>query len=145
MMCMWNTNLLESVGENFELILWWKSSQQTNNSSFGEYTKNNGTLNRQETKNKRRVLTENLHDIGARIEHTPRKSLKRLAQETGVSMSSARTATQLLKSSMKFGVCCVVNCNKNYYTCVFNDTVNCEKYLRVERTSFSTPPLICEL
>jgi hypothetical protein len=34
---------------------------------------------------------------GARLVHTPRKSLKRLAQETGVSKSSARTATQLLK------------------------------------------------
>jgi hypothetical protein len=33
----------------------------------------------------------------ARLEHTPRKSVKRLAQETGVSKSSARTATQLLK------------------------------------------------
>jgi hypothetical protein len=34
---------------------------------------------------------------GARFQHTPRKSLTRLAQETGVSKSSARTATQLLK------------------------------------------------
>jgi hypothetical protein len=31
--------------------------------------------------------------IGARLEHTPRKSMKCLAQETGVSKSSARTAT----------------------------------------------------
>jgi hypothetical protein len=47
---------------------------------------------------KHQVLTEEkLHDIGARLEHTPRKSLKRLAQETGVSMSSARRATQWLK------------------------------------------------
>jgi hypothetical protein len=45
-----------------------------------------------------RVLTEKLDDIGARLEHrTPRIALKRLAQETGVSKSSARTATQLLK------------------------------------------------
>jgi hypothetical protein len=44
------------------------------------------------------VLTdENLDYIGARLEHTPRKSLKLLAQETGVSKSSAREATQLLK------------------------------------------------
>jgi hypothetical protein len=34
---------------------------------------------------------------GARLEHTPRKSLKRLAQETGVSESSVRMGTQLLK------------------------------------------------
>jgi transposase len=51
-------------------------------------------------KHKRRVLTEEkLDDMGARLEHTPKKSLKRLAQETGVSKSSARTATQLLKPS----------------------------------------------
>jgi hypothetical protein len=57
----------------------------------------NGTLNRQE-KNKRRVFTEEKSDdIGARLEHTPRKSLKRLAQESGVSTSSASRATQLLK------------------------------------------------
>jgi hypothetical protein len=44
------------------------------------------------------VLTEEkLDDIGNKLEHTPRKSLKRLAQETWVSKSSARGATQLLK------------------------------------------------
>jgi hypothetical protein len=49
-------------------------------------------------KHKRQVLTEEkLDGIGARLEHTPRKSLKCLAQETGMSTSSARTATQLLK------------------------------------------------
>jgi hypothetical protein len=41
-------------------------------------------------KRKHRVLTEHLHDIGTRLEHTPGKSLKHLAQETGVSKSSAR-------------------------------------------------------
>jgi transposase len=47
---------------------------------------------------KRRLLTEEkLDDIGARFEHTPRKSLKRLAQEAGVSEYSTRTAKQLLK------------------------------------------------
>jgi hypothetical protein len=51
-------------------------------------------------KHKRRVLIEEkLDDIGDRFEHTPRKSLKHQAQETGVSKSSARTATQLLKIS----------------------------------------------
>jgi hypothetical protein len=40
---------------------------------------------------------EKLKDLGARLEHTPRKSLKHLAQETGVSKSSARRETQLLK------------------------------------------------
>jgi hypothetical protein len=49
-------------------------------------------------KNKRRVLYGGkLDDIGARLEHTSRKSPKRPAQETGVSKSSARRATQLLK------------------------------------------------
>jgi hypothetical protein len=38
-----------------------------------------------------------LDDIAARIEHTPRKSLKSLTQETGVSKSSARRAKKLLK------------------------------------------------
>jgi hypothetical protein len=43
-----------------------------------------------------RVLTEEkLDDIGARLEHAPRKSLKRLARETGVSKSNVRTATKL--------------------------------------------------
>jgi hypothetical protein len=43
---------------------------------------------------KRQVFTEEkLHDIGAKLELTPSKSLKPLAQETGVSKSSARTAT----------------------------------------------------
>jgi hypothetical protein len=44
------------------------------------------------------VLTEEkLYDIGARLEHTPRKSLKHLAQGTEKSKSSAKMATQLLK------------------------------------------------
>jgi hypothetical protein len=48
-------------------------------------------------KHKRRALTEeSLDDIGARLERTPRKS-QRLAQETRVSKSSARRATQLLR------------------------------------------------
>jgi hypothetical protein len=46
----------------------------------------------------RRVLTEEkLDDIGTRLEHTPRKSLKRLAQEAGGSKSRARRSTKLLK------------------------------------------------
>jgi hypothetical protein len=50
------------------------------------------------TKHKRRVLTEEkLDDAVARFKYTPRKSLKRPAQDTGVSESSARTKTQLLK------------------------------------------------
>jgi transposase len=57
-----------------------------------------GLLIDKKQKHKRRVLTgEKLDDIGARLEHTPSKSLKRLAQETRVSKSSARRATLLLK------------------------------------------------
>jgi transposase len=49
-------------------------------------------------KRQRRVLTEEkLCDLGARLEHTPGKSLKRLAQEIILSKSSARRATKLLK------------------------------------------------
>jgi response regulator of citrate/malate metabolism len=57
-----------------------------------------GHLIDKKQKHKRRVLTEEkLDDIGARLEYTPRKSLKRLAQETGLSKSSARRAAQFLK------------------------------------------------
>jgi hypothetical protein len=55
-----------------------------------------GLLIGKKLKHTRRVLTVKLYDTGAILEHTPRKSLKRLAHETGVSKSSARTATQLL-------------------------------------------------
>jgi hypothetical protein len=57
-----------------------------------------GLLIDKKQNHKCRVLTEEkLDDIRARLEHTPRKSVKCLAQETVVSKSSARTATQLLK------------------------------------------------
>jgi hypothetical protein len=60
-----------------------------------------GLLIDKKTKHKRGVLTEEkLGDIGARFARTPRKSLKRLAQETKVPKSSARTPTQLLKLSL---------------------------------------------
>jgi hypothetical protein len=56
-----------------------------------------GLLIDKKQKHKRRVLTEEkLDNIGARLENAPRKSLKRLAIETGV-RSIARRATQLLK------------------------------------------------
>jgi hypothetical protein len=61
-----------------QFTIWWINSQ------WDSWQKN------------RRLLTEQkLDDIGVIIEHTPRKSLKLLAQVTGVSKSSARTATQL--------------------------------------------------
>jgi transposase len=49
-------------------------------------------------KYKRRMLTEeNLDNIGVKLEHTPSKSLKHLAQEPGVSKSSAGIVKHLLK------------------------------------------------
>jgi hypothetical protein len=74
------------------------------------------------------VLTEEkLDDIWARLEHTPRKSLKRLAQETGVSKSNARMATQLLKPSS--GRWCLVCCQCKKDCCVFSERNNRERYL----------------
>jgi hypothetical protein len=71
-------------------------------------------------KYKCRVLTEQtLDDKGARLEHTPRKSLKCQAQETGVSKPSERTAKQLLKPSSESW--CLVCCKykKECCICVF--------------------------
>jgi transposase len=57
-----------------------------------------GLLIDKKQNHKHQVFTEKkLDDIGTRLQHMPRKSLKRLAQETAVSKSSARAATQLLK------------------------------------------------
>jgi hypothetical protein len=57
-----------------------------------------GLLIDNKQKHKCQMLTEEkLYDIKVRLEHTPRKSVKCLAQDTGVSKSGARTATQLLK------------------------------------------------
>jgi hypothetical protein len=93
--------------------------------NFMNKLRTTGPLIDKKQKHKRRVLTEEkLGDTGARLEHTPRKLLKRLAQETGVSKSSAR---------------------KIVVHVFFNERINCEKYLREERTIFSTPPFICEL
>ena len=47
---------------------------------------------------KRTVLTEEtLNDIGASLEGTPTKSIPELAQQVGISESSAHRATKLLK------------------------------------------------
>lgn len=53
--------------------------------------KETGSINKPKANVKRRVLTEE------KLEHTPQKSLRRLGQESGISASSARTATKLLK------------------------------------------------
>jgi transposase len=52
-----------------------------------------GLLIDKKTKHKRPVLAEEkLDDTGARLEHTPRKSLKHLAEGTGVSKNGNTTA-----------------------------------------------------
>jgi hypothetical protein len=57
-----------------------------------------GLLIDKKQKHKCQVFTEEkLDDTGTRPEHTPRKSLKHLAQETGASKSSTRMTMQLLK------------------------------------------------
>ena len=57
-----------------------------------------GSVNNRKVNRRRHVLTEEtLDEIGERLEHTPQKSLKRLLQETGVSVSPAQRATKLLK------------------------------------------------
>jgi hypothetical protein len=58
------------------------------------------------------LIEERLGDMGDRLEHTPRKSLKHLAQETGVSKSSARMTTQLLKPSSEVGVWCALSARR---------------------------------
>ena len=60
--------------------------------------KETGTINNRKVNRRRHVLREEtLDEIGERLEHTPQKSLKRLSQETGVSVSSVQRATKLLK------------------------------------------------
>jgi hypothetical protein len=60
--------------------------------------KRTGSLVDKKPHRKRTVLTEDkLDNIGARLEASPRKSLRRIAQETRVSETSARTAKKLLK------------------------------------------------
>jgi hypothetical protein len=56
-----------------------------------------GPLIDKKQKHNLRVLTEKIDDTGGRLEHRTRKSLKRLAQETGVSNSIVRMATQFLR------------------------------------------------
>jgi hypothetical protein len=43
------------------------------------------------------LIEENLGDIGARLERSPRKSLAKLSHQADVSVSLARTATKALK------------------------------------------------
>jgi hypothetical protein len=46
---------------------------------------------------------------------------------------------------VKVGVGCALIARRIVVPVFFNETINCEKYLHVKRTTFSTPPVICEL
>ena len=60
--------------------------------------KETGSIKNRKVNCRCHVLTkETLDEIGERLEHTPQKSLKRLSQETNVSVSSVQGATKLLK------------------------------------------------
>ena len=60
--------------------------------------KETGSVKNRKVNRRPHVLTEEtLAVIGERLEHTPQKSLKRLSQETGVTVSSVQRATTLLK------------------------------------------------
>ena len=57
-----------------------------------------GSVASKKRNRKRTVLTEEtLHEIGASLEHTPTKSIPKLAQQMGISESSAHSATKLIK------------------------------------------------
>ena len=60
--------------------------------------KETGSVKNRKVNRRRHVLTEEaLDEIDERLEHTLQKSLKRLSQETGVSVSSVQRATKFLK------------------------------------------------
>ena len=57
-----------------------------------------GSIKNTNVNRRRHVLTEErLDEIGEGVEQNPQKSLKRLSQETGVSVPSVQRATKLLK------------------------------------------------
>ena len=60
--------------------------------------KTTGPVENKKVNRKHTVLTEEtLDEIGASLEHTPTKSIPKLAQQVGISESSAQRATKLLK------------------------------------------------
>jgi hypothetical protein len=109
-----------------------------------------GLLIDNKQKRKRRVLSE-LDDMGARLEHTPRKSLKRLAQETGMLKSSARRATQMLnlipyKTTVIHALQpCEPASRVNFCSWFLQSVVEGEIDPQLTGTAFWTLPVICEL
>jgi hypothetical protein len=100
-------------------------------------------------KYKRGVLTEEeLDDIGARLEHTPRKSLKRLAQEIGEPKFSARTVTQFrpYKTTVIHALQLRDPASSVHFCNWFLPSIaKGETNPQLIGTAFSTPPVICEL
>jgi hypothetical protein len=88
---MWNVVPLESVGENF-IVNFPVSQFQAQQESINLLRKS-GLLGRFWTRDLLKkfcgLTEEKLDETGARLEHTPHKPLRRLAQETGISKSSA--------------------------------------------------------
>ena len=71
-----------------------------------ERFKETSSVKNRKVNHRRHVLTEEtLDEIGERLEHTPEKYLKRLSQETGVSVSCVQRATKLLKLHRPYTYC----------------------------------------
>jgi hypothetical protein len=95
---MWNVVPIERFGENVVVNFPGSQFQAQQASINKEESQLCWVTSGQETCQKRRVLTEEkLDGTGAGLEHTPQKSLRRLAQETGISKSSRAKATKLLQ------------------------------------------------
>ena len=64
--------------------------------------KDTGSVKNRKVNRRRHVLTEEtLDEIGEKLEHSPQKSLKRVPQETGISVSSVQRVTKLLKLHLR--------------------------------------------
>ncbi|PSN49543.1 hypothetical protein C0J52_04992 [Blattella germanica] len=64
---------------------------------FKKFNETGSDANKKPRVNKRVLTEEKLDEIAFRLEISPRKSLRRLAQEVGVSKTSVQHATKLLK------------------------------------------------
>jgi hypothetical protein len=103
----WNTDLPESVSENFNANFMMKQAKKINN--LVNKLRTMWFLIDKGKKHKHQVLTEEkLDDIGTRLEHIPRKSLKHLAQETGVQVRQHKCWSH----PVKVGVWCAVSARR---------------------------------
>jgi hypothetical protein len=83
---------LESVGEN---VVNFSGTQFQAQEASINLLRKSGPLGHFWTRKFCVLTKEKLDEIGATLEHTPQKSLRRLEQETGISESSAATAMKL--------------------------------------------------